>query len=1120
MNGIYQLISNFPAHPFFHLTLSGLIIVFIFVYLYFKHKEFHTTDQFPELLYLQTHKKLDLIPNIPNIVEVKTGMYIKNFPVFDLIANTFVIDALIWFEFNPSLIRLETIEKFSFERGRIVSKSLPEMKLEKNLLLVKYNVQAQFSTNLDHKFFPMNDHMLHIVLTNENISPLELFFTVRESSFAWSSKIHTHDWHIINKAVRAGYADLLLDCFDKSKTISHPRVVYSLFLARTGMRKAALIFIPVLVVYLLGTYSLILPPKFMPNSILTMGIGSVSGLLAYRFVIEKISPNVGYFTLTEYFYTLVLGISFITFLIGFLRVSEPNNDFLYHLGTIWFVLTQVIVILSLQYYLRKLRTHKKVLHKKGLSSEKILKAKNKIEEERITLSKLQEYAANNIEFPDPDDENWLNLDYSSFYTSYAKQHISFFFTKILYLLKLKKTPVWSPEIFKNCLIDIVTKREPIFLEDYVVKITVKTGFRFVIWGDLQGAFHSLIRDLSELKKLGLIDDDLKLTSNTIFFVFNGDLIDRGPYVLETLTVAMWLMLKNPNQVFYIKGNHENKNVWQDFQTYREVLAKTKHLGENVSHFLLDYLERFFETLPTAVYIKSALEKNKGIMRISHYRAKDLPYDEESLADFLFEKESPTVDDLPFSQNIGTPKKFFLDALIVGLNRSTIYKVTRGLELLPPDKAATTWSLLSSPIITYRELYHFHFDTFAILDIKEYTNQWLMTLYSQDIRKLKGYSKTLFHLLYGIEIHDLQPIQQLNPTKEILLGCTLDLSKTSAILGERIREGLHLGVTQKNLEGGVKHSPIRLITMDDQYTPHLAKKNILSFLEILHTNLIISPVGTSTVEAILPLIQEKKLLVIFPYSGANTLRSKELDHIIHFRPSYAREARALIQYTINSLGLRRLALFYQNDSYGWSAVEGAKKMLEKFESVEIIEAPYQRNDPNVDDAATKILEFNPSAILFFSTQAPSIALIHKLGVNNLTDKALLGISFLTDAFRSFLRTFGLDLTISRVVPQINSNNLPIVDEYRFATRQQKTFIYGLSEDSLEGYINASLFLFILEFIDPPITKEKIIRQMESISNMNYKGLELNFNQQTRELSKAIWLDIGTTEWIIESEFTSL
>ncbi|MBA3752470.1 hypothetical protein H0X06_06840 [Candidatus Dependentiae bacterium] len=73
---------------------------------------------------------------------------------------------------------------------------------------------------------------------------------------------------------------------------------------------------------------------------------------------------------------------------------------------------------------------------------------------------------------------------------------------------------------------------------------------------------------------------------------------------------------------------------------------------------------------------------------------------------------------------------------------------------------------------------------------------------------------------------------------------------------------------------------------------------------------------------------------------------------------------------------------------------------------------------------------------------------------------------------------------------------------------------LSPDSLEGYINASVLIDVLHTINKPFTNEILIKKLEAIKNYPYKGLMLNFNPETRELLKDVWIDpeFGS-EWIL-------
>ncbi len=310
-----------------------------------------------------------------------------------------------------------------------------------------------------------------------------------------------------------------------------------------------------------------------------------------------------------------------------------------------------------------------------------------------------------------------------------------------------------------------------------------------------------------------------------------------------------------------------------------------------------------------------------------------------------------------------------------------------------------------------------------------------------------------------------------------------------------------------LKNGVYLSPIFL---NDKYTPFLSTINIKRFQQKFNTDIIFSPLGTPTTASCLPLVIAKEILVLFPYSGANIFRQPHLDYMVHLRASYASEARALIKYADEELKLKRFAFFYQNDSYGLEPLNAAIEHIQSRKDIEYMTANYMRNNPVTHNAAVKITEFDPEAIFFFSTYAPSCALIHEINVDRLASKFLFGISFLTDLIRKFCRSKGLEFIISRVTPPHYPGSMAIVDEFhRLISKdgQNREF----SVDALEGFIAASLFGEIISMISTEITKEKILEVMRSFENYDFKGLKLNYDPSKKELYNHVWIDIGEKKW---------
>src|SRR3546814_9718682 len=64
------------------------------------------------------------------------------------------------------------------------------------------------------------------------------------------------------------------------------------------------------------------------------------------------------------------------------------------------------------------------------------------------------------------------------------------------------------------------------------------------------------------------------------------------------------------------------------------------------------------------------------------------------------------------------------------------------------------------------------------------------------------------------------------------------------------------------------------------------------------------------------------------TGAGFLRSPQLGNVVNVRASYDQETEAWIQHLTEDLGYRRIAILYQDDSYGRAGLSGVIKAMEK------------------------------------------------------------------------------------------------------------------------------------------------------------------------------------------------
>jgi ABC-type branched-subunit amino acid transport system substrate-binding protein len=735
-----------------------------------------------------------------------------------------------------------------------------------------------------------------------------------------------------------------------------------------------------------------------------------------------------------------------------------------------------------------------------------------------TLKDILAHANSIPEYPQIDNQDYLKPDFASFYKKSVQSPANRFIIKAFNFLKIKKE-FWSPKKFASLLKKVADKQEKDWnTGDYIIKNTPQTKTKFVIWGDLQGAFHSFARDLKKLQEENYLTDDLKIVQPDCFFVFDGNVLGRSAYIMETLTIILSLMEKNPKQIIYIKGEQELNDNWKNFGLEQELQYKAKYFS-NKTIPLEDSLNKFLNTLPLALYIKLPSNKTQKFIRISYFDRNFIKLNEFTFADFL-QKSSGNIDILNLNDKKTSDQQISLEAIIEGKDRSLQYQKTDGLQLLLPDKGATAWSILSCPTLSSQKLYNFSNDAFVILSVDPTEKLNLITLYKQNADEPKGFATKTYNIISEEVIkEEAAKVTEKVLAKEgkIVIGSSLDLFGVSYVSTKQIYQGLNLFFKKLNSLGGIKGKEINYIVLNDQYDPTIVNKNIDTFLNVYKTNIILVIGGTPTTKAALPRVAAKEILVAFPYTGASIFRKPELKYFIHLKTSYEKESFALAEYAIKQMNLTKFAMLYQDDDFGKECIKGTIEALEKNGIKNWVQAPYKNEKVDIDEAAKKIINFNPQAIMLFSREKPALSLIGKLGSSISTNKIFFAGSYMSDEFREQLKQKEAKIVLLSTVPNPQSTDLEILRDYQKdmqTTTNGKEISYNTA--SLTGYIYAAVFSELLKRIDGEITKEKIIEQAEKIKNENFKGLTLNFDPQTRELFNQIWISTLDNKWIKPGE----
>ncbi|MFH2145574.1 MAG: ABC transporter substrate-binding protein [Candidatus Omnitrophota bacterium] len=332
--------------------------------------------------------------------------------------------------------------------------------------------------------------------------------------------------------------------------------------------------------------------------------------------------------------------------------------------------------------------------------------------------------------------------------------------------------------------------------------------------------------------------------------------------------------------------------------------------------------------------------------------------------------------------------------------------------------------------------------------------------------------------------------------EILIGQAAALDGPAKALGQGMKAGLDAYFSYINDQGGINGRKIRLVSYDDGYEP---ERCIEQTRKLIGEGVfaLIGYVGTPTSKAAVPIIEEEKVPYIGPFTGAEFLRNPVKPMVVNVRGSYFMETEGLVKHLVDQLGLKSIACFYQNDSYGQAGLAGVKKALEKRGMNMAAEGTYERNTLAVKGGLGRIKAASPEAIIMVGAYAPCaefIKLAKQIGMN---DVKYCNISFVgSAALKDALGTAGEGVIISQVVPFPWDQSIALVREYqtilaKYAPKQPPGFV------SLEGFMVAKFFAQAIKACGANVTRNGLISAIENTGTFDLGGVALTFGSSDHQ-----------------------
>ena len=349
-----------------------------------------------------------------------------------------------------------------------------------------------------------------------------------------------------------------------------------------------------------------------------------------------------------------------------------------------------------------------------------------------------------------------------------------------------------------------------------------------------------------------------------------------------------------------------------------------------------------------------------------------------------------------------------------------------------------------------------------------------------------------------------PAQAAPAREDLVIGQVAPLTGTIAGTGNEYVAGGAAYFAHVNDNGGVYGRKIRVALKDDSYKPDQTLALTRQMLAEDKPLALFGFVGTGNVLALNKnrVLEDAGIALLAPYTGAQDLREPMNPQIFHIRASYTDETARMVEH-LQSIGLRRFAVMYQDDPFGKSGLAGAETALQKLGLQAVAKGAYDRTKPeDIDAAVAAIAPATPDAIIMVAVNRASAAFIKKMRAQG-SKARLFSISVVN--FKELLKNAGEEnargIGISQVMPYPYSTLAPVAREFQtLMAKYQPDKV--VSYASMESFIAAKILVEAIRRSGADPTRAKVISQLEKMSSYDVGGFKVSFSPENRIGSKFV------------------
>ena len=293
----------------------------------------------------------------------------------------------------------------------------------------------------------------------------------------------------------------------------------------------------------------------------------------------------------------------------------------------------------------------------------------------------------------------------------------------------------------------------------------------------------------------------------------------------------------------------------------------------------------------------------------------------------------------------------------------------------------------------------------------------------------------------------------------------------------------------NEEGGINGRKIKLISLDDAYSPPKTVEQVRRLIEDEQVLALFKTLGTAANSAIYKYVNAKKVPHLFILSGAEKFRDPDrAPWTVPWIPANTSQGEVFGKYILGAAPNARVAVLYQNDDMGRDLLQGLRQGFgTQAERMIVAQASYEISDPTVDSQIVTLKNTGADTLLVLAVPRFAAQALKKTAA--IGWKPLRFVSSASANTEQVMKPVGLDVAAGvMAVKWLKDPSDPVWTDdpgmKDYMAFMKHYYSEGDPKDwvNADAYTSAQLMVEVLRRCGDELTRENVMRQALSLRDL--------------------------------------